>query len=257
VIQSPRGAGRSSPPLSPLRPTASTSVLHARLVPFPPLWYPVCKEEKWRLFFLFFFLIRVMRFGNLEFVESIHLQDCRISLVSCLRRGRELLRGQVGHWTLIRLISLPLTLAALSLIPPSSLCSRPSPLFHLLPPQNPSRRPPPHSLPPPPRCIPLAWFSVVWLRSQLEFGGRKKEGGREDPKVNLWLTFVVFVLQSIWLCVYLCESVEVLSWNFVSGWTTVVLGISGNFRGLISDNQYDNHVGLCLIFPMSTYALNL
>jgi hypothetical protein len=35
--------------------------------------YPVCKEEKWRLFFLFFFLIRVMRFGNLEFVENIHL----------------------------------------------------------------------------------------------------------------------------------------------------------------------------------------
>jgi hypothetical protein len=37
------------------------------------LWYPVCKEEKWRLFFLFLFLIRVMRFGNLEFVENIHL----------------------------------------------------------------------------------------------------------------------------------------------------------------------------------------
>jgi hypothetical protein len=26
---------------------------------------------------------------------------------------------------------------------------------------------------------------------------------------------------------------------------------------VISDNQYDNHVGLCLIFPMSTYALDL
>jgi hypothetical protein len=45
------------------------------------------------------------------------------------------------------------------------------------------------------------------------------------------------VLQSIGLCVYLCESVEVLSRNFVSGWTAVVLGISGNFRGLISENQ--------------------
>jgi hypothetical protein len=33
--------------------------------------------------------------------------------------------------------------------------------------------------------------------------------------------------------------------------------ISGNFRGLISDNQYDSRVGLCLIFPMSTYALYL
>jgi hypothetical protein len=26
---------------------------------------------------------------------------------------------------------------------------------------------------------------------------------------------------------------------------------------IISDNQYDNHVGLCLIFPMSTYVLYL
>jgi hypothetical protein len=99
-------------------------------------------------------------------------------------------------------------------------------------------------------------FSVVWLRSQLEFGGRKK-GGREEPKVNSCLTFVVFVLQSIGLCVYLCESVEVLSRNFVSGWTAVVLRISGNFRGLISGNQWDNHVELCHTFPTSTYALDL
>ena len=37
----------------------------------------------------------------------------------------------------------------------------------------------------------------------------------------------------------------------------MVLAVSGNFSWVISDNQYDNHVGLCLIFPMSTYALDL
>jgi hypothetical protein len=74
--------------------------------------------------------------------------------------------------------------------------------------------------------------------------------------VNSCLTFVVFVLQSIGLCVYLCESVEVLSRNFVSGWTAVVLGISGNFRGLISGNQWDNHVELCHTFPMITDTID-
>ena len=68
----------------------------------------------------------------------------------------------------------------------------------------------------------------------ISIGVWREEEGREEPKVNSCLTFVVFVLQSIGLCVYLCESVEVLSRNFVSGWTAVVLGISGNFRGLIS-----------------------
>jgi hypothetical protein len=48
----------------------------------------------------------------------------------------------------------------------------------------------------------------------------------------------------------------VLSRNFVSGWTAVVLGISGSFRWLISGNQWDNHVELCHTFPTSTYALN-
>jgi hypothetical protein len=33
--------------------------------------------------------------------------------------------------------------------------------------------------------------------------------------------------------------------------------VSANFSWVISDNQYDNHVGLCIIFPMSTYALDL
>jgi hypothetical protein len=74
--------------------------------------------------------------------------------------------------------------------------------------------------------------------------------------VNLCLTFVIFVLQSIGLCVYLCKSVEVLSRIFVSGWTAVVLEISGNFRGLTSENQWDNHVELYHTFPTSTYALD-
>ena len=39
--------------------------------------------------------------------------------------------------------------------------------------------------------------------------------------------------------------------------TAVVLAVSGNFSWVISDNQYENHVGLCLIFPMSTYTLDL
>jgi hypothetical protein len=64
------------------------------------------------------------------------------------------------------------------------------------------------------------------------------------------------VLQSIWLCVYLCESVEVLSRKFVGGRTAVVLVISGNFHGLISENQWENHVELCHTFPTSTYALD-
>jgi hypothetical protein len=37
----------------------------------------------------------------------------------------------------------------------------------------------------------------------------------------------------------------------------VVLAVSGNFSWVISDNQYENHVEPCLIFPTSTYALDL
>jgi hypothetical protein len=29
-----------------------------------------------------------------------------------------------------------------------------------------------------------------------------------------------------------------------------------NFSWVISDNQYENHVEICLTFPMSTYALD-
>ena len=35
-----------------------------------------------------------------------------------------------------------------------------------------------------------------------------------------------------------------------------MLAVSGDVSGVISVNQYENHVGLFLIFPTSTYALN-
>ena len=34
-----------------------------------------------------------------------------------------------------------------------------------------------------------------------------------------------------------------------------MLAVSGDVSGVISVNQYENHVGLFLIFPTSTYAL--
>ena len=102
-----------------------------------------------------FSLIRVSRFGDLEFVENIHQYSSRVV-------GRELSCKRVGPRIAIRPTNPPLTLAA----PPFSplgCCSRPfpspfswtPPLSHLLPPQtfaalttqNPSR-PPPISLPP-------------------------------------------------------------------------------------------------------------
>jgi hypothetical protein len=36
------------------------------------LWYPVCKEEKLGVVLFVFFLIRLLHFGVLEFVENIH-----------------------------------------------------------------------------------------------------------------------------------------------------------------------------------------
>jgi hypothetical protein len=51
--------------------------------------------------------------------------------------------------------------------------------------------------------------------------------------------------------------VAVQKTDFSGGRITVVLAVSGNFSWVISDNQYENHVGSCLIFPMSTYALDL
>jgi hypothetical protein len=53
------------------------------------------------------------------------------------------------------------------------------------------------------------------------------------------------------------EYVAVQKTDFSGGRTAVVLAVSENFSWVISDNQYENHVGPCLIFPMSTYALDL
>jgi hypothetical protein len=44
--------------------------------------------------------------------------------------------------------------------------------------------------------------------------------------------------------------------RFSGGRIAVVLAVSGDFSWVISDNKYENHVELCLTFPMSTYALD-
>jgi len=141
------------------------------------------KKRSWRLFFLFVFsLIRVSRFGDLEFVENIHQYSSRVV-------GRELSCKRVGPRIAIRPTNPPLTLAA----PPFSplcCCSRrfPSPfswtppLSHLLPPQtfaalttqNPSC--PPHFFPSSqgaalPCGSPSCGCDLNW---SLE-GGRRKE----------------------------------------------------------------------------------
>jgi hypothetical protein len=183
----------------------------------------------------------VSRFGDLEFVENIHQYSSRVV-------GRELSCKRVGPWITIRPTNPPLTLAAAPLFPPWDVAAAPSPLLSLGRPPSPiffllkPLQPSPYKTLAPPHFSPSSKVqpSRVVLRrvAAISIGVWREEGGREEPKVNLWLTFVVFVLQSIGLCVYLCESVEVLSRNFVSGWTAVVLGISGNFRGLISGNQW-------------------
>ena len=78
--------------------------------------------------------------------------------------------------------------------------------------------------------------------------GRREGGTQGDLEV-----IYVFVLQFIWLYVYLCESVEVLSRIFVGGRTTVVLLVSVNFSGVISGKHCENHVELCHIFPTSIF----
>ena len=45
--------------------------------------------------------------------------------------------------------------------------------------------------------------------------------------------------------------------DFSGGRTAAVLAVSGDVSCVISVNQYDNHVGLFLTFPTSTYALDL
>ena len=102
--------------------------------------------------------------------------------------------------------------------------------------------------------------SVVWVRvfhGSLEGGRRKKRRRKGGTQGDFRDHFVVFVLQSNWLHVYLCDLVEVLSRNLVGGRTAVVLVISENFSWTISRDQWENHVELCHTFPTSTYALDL
>jgi hypothetical protein len=131
---------------------------------------------------------------------------------------------------------LPLTPPPLWPPPPplsSTLAAAPIPLLLLqviaAPPLNPSR--PPHlflSKVEPPRLV-----SVVWVRvfhGSLE-GGRRKKRRKRGTQGDFRDHFVVFVLQSNWLYVYLCNLVEVLSRNLVGGRTAVVLVFLGIFRG--------------------------
>jgi hypothetical protein len=122
-------------------------------------------------------------------------------------------------------------------------------------PPNPSR---PHPISSSPRCHSFpAWIYVAlaqvsnWI---LVEGRRREERGR--IQVDFEIISCLIVLQSNWLYVYLCESVEVLSINFVGGRTTVVVVISGNFSWVLSGDQWENHVELCHTFPTSTYALD-
>jgi hypothetical protein len=84
--------------------------------------------------------------------------------------------------------------------------------------------------------------------------GRREKRGRIQGDFEIISCLIV--LQSNLLYVYLCESVDVLSRNFVGGRTAVVLVFSGNFSWVIGGNQWENHVELCHTFPTSTYALD-
>ena len=133
-----------------------------------------------------FSLIRVSRFGDLEFVENIHQYSSRVV-------GRELSCKRVGPRIAIRPTNPPLTLAAPP--PPFSplgCCSRPfpspfswtpppSPIFFLLKPLQPS---PPKTLAAPP-FLPLLQGAALPCGSpscgcdlnwSLEGGRRKEEG---------------------------------------------------------------------------------
>ena len=84
-------------------------------------------------------------------------------------------------------------------------------------------------------------------------GRRRERSGRIQGDFAI---IFLFVLQSNWLYVYLCESVEVLSRNFVGRRTAVVLSVFGDFSWVISGNHCDNQVEICHTFTKSTYALN-
>jgi hypothetical protein len=50
--------------------------------------------------------------------------------------------------------------------------------------------------------------------------------------------------------------VAVQKTDFSGGRTAAVLAVSGDVSWVISVNHYENHVGLCLTFPTSTYVLD-
>jgi hypothetical protein len=50
--------------------------------------------------------------------------------------------------------------------------------------------------------------------------------------------------------------VAVQKTDFSGGRTAAVLAVSVDVSWVISVNNYENHVGLCLTFPTSTYALD-
>jgi hypothetical protein len=94
---------------------------------------------------------------------------------------------------------------------------------------------------------------LVQVSSGELVGRRKEEKGGTQGDLEV---IYVFALKFNWLYVYLCESVEVLSRNFVGGRTAAVLVVSGVFSWVISGNQWANNIELCHTFPMSTYALD-
>ena len=142
------------------------------------------REVEGYSFCLFFSLIRVSRFGDLEFVENIHQYSSRVV-------GRELSCKRVGPRIAIRPTNPPLTLAA-PLFPPCVVAAAASPplslgrppLSHLLPPQtfaalttqNPSC-PPPISSPPPkvqPSRVVLRRVAAISIGVWREEEGRRK-----------------------------------------------------------------------------------
>jgi hypothetical protein len=134
------------------------------------------------LCFLLMFLFWMMCFWGLEFLGSIHQENRRMRF-SLMRGGRELMCERVGPWISIRTTSPPNPSRPLS-----PICLATAPPLPLLPQEL---QPPPHktlAAPHPPLSKVLPSRLVlrrVAASSQLEFGERKKEGGREEHKVNL------------------------------------------------------------------------
>jgi hypothetical protein len=106
-----------------------------------------------------------------------------------MRWGRELTCERVGPWISIRPTSPPPLIPLECSRPPSPIFLAVAPPLPLLLPQD--LQPPPHNTlaaphPPLSKVLPSRLvLRRVAASSQLEFGGRKKEGGREESKVNL------------------------------------------------------------------------